>query len=168
MKEQNLLYGAFVETLPNWRLVDTVNKRSNIVDFTVPVDGLAAPWRIAQIVYIYDAARLRENQVPRSIAGMLDWARRNPGRLTHPNVRNFLGATFLKQALYELLPDPAVLSTPATDANFDSVSAPLWAWYDALRASLWRQGREFPETGPAQRPLLNDGEIDIPISFNPP
>ena len=168
MKEQGLLYGAFVETLPNWPLVDTVNKRSNVVDFTVPVDGLASPWRIAQIVYIYDSARLKDRDLPRSIPAMLDWARRNPGRLTHPNVRNFLGATFLKQALYELLPNAAdVLSAPATDTNFAAVSAPLWTWYDALRPALWRQGREFPESGPAQRQLLNDGEVDISISFSP-
>jgi putative thiamine transport system substrate-binding protein len=82
-------------------------------------------------------------------------------------VRNFLGATFLKQALYELAPDPAVLQQPATDDNFAAVTAPLWAWYDALRPHLWRQGRQFPDNGPAQRQLMNDGEIDMMISFNP-
>ncbi len=47
MKSQGLLFGPFAETLPNWRYVDTANKRSNVVDFTVPVEGLAAPgaWR---------------------------------------------------------------------------------------------------------------------------
>jgi putative thiamine transport system substrate-binding protein len=43
----------------------------------------------------------------------------------------------------------------------------MWAWYDQLRPLLWRQGRQFPETGPAQRQLMNDGEIDVLISFNP-
>lgn len=122
---------------------------------------------MAQIVYVHDAARTPAAGVPRSIPAMLDWARRNPGRLTHPNVRNFLGATFLKQALYELAPDPAALQQPATDESFGPATAALWAWYDALRPHLWRGGREFPETGPAQRQLLNDGEIDLMISFNP-
>src|SRR5262245_21668873 len=167
MKTQSLLYGPFVEALPNWRLVDATTKRSNVVDFTVPVEGLAAPWRMAQIVYVYDLARTPRESLPRSIPAMLDWARRHPGRLTHPNVRNFLGSTFLKQALYELAPDPAVLQSPADDAGFATVTAPLWTWYDALRGHLWRQGREFPDTGPAQRQLLNDGEIDLAISFNP-
>ena len=48
-------------------------------------------------------------------------------RLAHPNVRNFLGATFMKQALYELAPDPAVLQKPATDASFAAVTAPPFA-----------------------------------------
>ena len=167
MKTQSLLFGPFAEALPNWRHVDTVNKRSNIVDFTVPVEGFAAPWRMAQLVFVYDSARTRAEELPQSMAAMVEAARRNPGRLTHPNARNFLGATFLKQALHEFAPDPALLAAPATDETFAPVTAPLWAWYQALRPLLWRQGREFPESGPAQRQLLNDGEIDLLVSFNP-
>ena len=165
LKDQRLLYGPFAAHLPNYRYVDTTNVRSNVVDFTIPVDGMASPWRRAQIVFVYDAKRVAEP--PRSAAALLAWARRNPGRTTHPSVRNFLGSTFLKQALYELTPDPALLQQPATDANFATVTAPMWVWYDALRPSLWRRGEQFPENGPAQRQLLNDGEIDLMVSFNP-
>jgi putative thiamine transport system substrate-binding protein len=167
MKQQGLLYGPVMQALPNARLVDTVRKRSNVIDFTTPVDGMAVPWRMAQIVFVYDSTRIREGDLPHSAAALLDWARRNPGRLTHPNVSNFLGSTFLKQALIDLSPDPEVFQRPATDAGFEAATAPLWAWYDQLRPQLWRQGRQFPENGPAQRQLLNDGEIDITLSFNP-
>ncbi|MFZ4756990.1 MAG: ABC transporter substrate-binding protein [Burkholderiaceae bacterium] len=168
LKQAGLLYGPFAERLPNWRYVDTVNKRSNVIDFTTPVQGYAAPWRMAQIVFVYDAKRLKDPAaLPRSAPALLEWSRRNPGRLTHPGVRNFLGSTFLKQALCELVADVSVLQQPATDASFATVTAPLWPWYDALRPTLWRQGRQFPESGPAQRQLLNDGEIDVMISFNP-
>jgi putative thiamine transport system substrate-binding protein len=165
MKEQGLLYGPIVPRLPNARWVDTDGKPATRIDFTVPVDGLAAPWRMAQIVYVYDGARVA--RPPRSIAALLEWALANPGRLTHPTPRNFLGATFLKQALYELAPDPAVLQRPATDQSFAATTAPLWAWYERLRPALWRQGRQFPESSSALRQLLADGEIDISISFNP-
>jgi putative thiamine transport system substrate-binding protein len=165
MKQQALLFGPFTQLLPNHARVDTTNIRSNVVDFTVPVDGMESPWRRAQIVFVYDGMRVRD--VPRSVPELLAWAKRNPGRLTHPSIRNFLGSTFLKQALYELAPDAAVLQRPATDTNFAAVTAPMWAWYEELRPQLWRQGRQLPENGPAQRQLLNDGEIDMMISFNP-
>ena len=165
LKEQGLLFGPFAARLPNYRYVDTTSVRSNVVDFTLPVDGMEAPWRRAQIVFVYDAKRV--TAPPRSVPALLAWAQRHPGRTTHPAVRNFLGATFLKQALYELAPDPAMLQRPATDANFAAVTAPLWTWYDALRPSLWRRGEQFPENGPAQRQLMNDGEIDLMVSFNP-
>ena len=165
MKQQGLLFGPFTQVMPNIARVDTTTTRSNVIDFTIPVDGMESPWRRAQIVFVYDSKRMQET--PGSVAELLAWSRRNPGRTTHPNVRNFLGSTFLKQALAELTPDPAVLQRPATDENFAAVTAPMWAWYDALRPTLWRQGQQFPENGPAQRQLLNDGEIDVMISFNP-
>lgn len=165
LREQKLLYGPYAERLPNWRFVDTTGRRSNVIDFTVPHEGYESPWRMAQIVFVHDAKRVADP--PRSIPALLAWAKANPGRLTHPNVRNFLGSTFLKQALYELAPDPSVLQRPATDATFGATTAPLWAWYDALKPNLWRGGRQFPENGPAQRQLMNDGEIDIMVSFNP-
>ena len=165
LMEQKLLFGPYAERLPNWRYVDTVGKRSNLVDFTVPNEGYESPWRLAQIVFVVDGKRVKDT--PASVAALLAWAKAHPGRFTHPNVRNFLGATFMKQALYELVPDPAVLQRPATDATFAATTAPLWAWYDALKPALWRSGAQFPENGPAQRQLMNDGEIDMMISFNP-
>jgi len=172
MKRQGLLFGPLNTVLPNHRYVDITNKRSNVIDFTTPVEGLAVPWRMAQIVFVYESRRVgglaREaREVPRSAAALLAWAQRHPGRLTHPNVSNFLGATFLKQALLDLVDDAAPLQQPASDENFARVTAPLWAWYEQLRPHLWRRGAQFPENGSAQRQLLNDGEIDITISFNP-
>ena len=165
LKAQHLLYGPFSAKLPNYRYVDTTHIRSNVVDFTIPLDGFAAPWRRAQIVFVYDGARISD--VPHSMAQLLAWAKRHPGRTTHPSVRNFLGATFLKQALYELAPDAQQLQEPATDANFAVQTAPLWVWYEQLRPLLWRHGEQFPDNGPAQRQLVNDGEIDMMISFSP-
>jgi putative thiamine transport system substrate-binding protein len=166
MKSKGLLFGPATTPLPNWPLVDQ-SKPSNLTDFTVPVDGLAVPWRIAQVVFVYDAARTPSGTLPRSMAAMVGFAKARPGRLSHPQVRDFLGATFLKQALVELAPDTAMLADPATDARFTAATAPLWAWYDALRPSLWRQGRDVPESGPALLRLLEDAEVDLAISFNP-
>jgi putative thiamine transport system substrate-binding protein len=165
MKEKGLLFGPFTHRLPHFALVDTVGKPTTVIDFTVPVEGMESPWRMAQIVFAYDTARLKNP--PRSIPAMLAWARQNPGRITHPRIRNFLGSTFLKQALYELVEDPRVLLAPAAEADFARVTAPLWHWYEQLKPLMWRGGEQFPETGPAMRQLLADGEIDIMISFNP-
>lgn len=166
LKEKGLLFGPFVEKLPNWRHVDRT-KPSNLTDFTIPVEGYAAPWRMAQVVFLYDSARTPPASLPGTIPAFLDWARAHAGRLTHPHPRDFLGATFLKQALVELAPDPAVLQQPASEETFAMATAPLWAWYDALRPHLWRGGEDFPATGTAQLSMLADGEIALAISFNP-
>jgi putative thiamine transport system substrate-binding protein len=69
--------------------------------------------------------------------------------------------------LVELTEDKSILQQPATDANFATVTAPLWAYIDALRPYLWRQGKSYPKSGPDQRQLLGDGELDIALSFTP-
>ena len=165
MKEQDLLFGPFVQRLPNARFVDLSPDAPASVDFTVPVDGLEAPWRLAKFVFIHDSARLPNP--PQSMGELLDWARDNPGRFTHPDPANFMGASFLKQALISLLDSPAILQNPVSEADYTALTAPLWAWYDALRPSMWREGETFPENESIQARLLNDGEIDITMSFDP-
>ncbi|MBO6782304.1 MAG: ABC transporter substrate-binding protein [Alphaproteobacteria bacterium] len=163
MKRNGLLFGPWTEGAPNYRYVDTENKKTTTIDFTVPVDNLEAPWGMAQFVFMHDTADVKDT--PGSVAGLLDWARANPGRLAYPQPPNFLGTTFLKQALVELASDPGALLNPV--ANFDAVTAPLWAYLDALHPHLWRRGEVFPQNGPALHRLLDDGELSIAMSFHP-
>lgn len=165
MKKNGLLYGPFTQLLPNIRKYIDAEAKAYTHDFTVPTEGLEAPWGLAQVVFVYDTAVTKDP--PRSMQEVLDFAKTNPGRFTHPQVRYFMGATFLKQALYEMVKDPAVLLDAPTDENFEQVTAPLWQWYDELRPHLWRKGTQYPESAPKQNQLLADGEVDISISFSP-
>lgn len=165
MKQEGLLHGPFVEGLPNAKYVDLGPAAAASVDFTVPVEGYESPWRLARFVFSHDSARTPEP--PRSMAAFVEFAAANPGRVTHPAVSNFMGATFLKQALVELAPDPAALQAPVTDAAFAEQTAPLWSWYEALRPNMWREGTAFPENQSVQDQMLADGEIDVAMSFDP-
>jgi putative thiamine transport system substrate-binding protein len=165
MKAQALLFGPFAEALPNYRFVDIKGKPTTRIDFTIPTDGLEAPWGMAQIVFLYDTARVA--QPPRDMAQFLAWATAHPGRFTYPAPPDFTGSTFLKQALHGLVADRGALQQPASEDSFAAVTAPLWQWLDRLHPQLWRGGRTFPQNDQAQRQLLDDGEIDISLSFNP-
>ena len=164
LKDQGLLFGPWAEAIPNWRYVDTGNPAVT-TDFTVPTDGLEAPWGLAQLVLYRDTARAPE--APGSMQELLAWARAHPGRFTFPQPPDHLGTTWLKQALYELTPDPAALLRPAAQADYDAATAPVWAFLAALTPHLWRSGAAYPQTGPRQIHLMADGEIDLAISFNP-
>jgi putative thiamine transport system substrate-binding protein len=165
MKEQGLLYGPWAEDVPNWQFVDVAGKAAVTSDFTVPTDGLEAPWGMAQIIFYHDTARL--SAPPRSIPALLDWARANPGRFAYPQPPDFLGSTFLKQAVMELAPDPTVLTEPVSEESYHEATAPLWAYLDDLTPNLWRGGAAYPQSGPRLIQLMNDGEIDLALSFNP-
>ncbi len=165
MKEQALLFGPWAESLPNWSLTDPRANAALTADFTVPTEGYEAPWAMAQVVFWHDTARVKAP--PRSMAALADWTKANPGRFTYPQPPDFLGTTFLKQALVELAPDPASLLSPVDDASYEATTAPLWAFLDRLTPNLWRSGRAYPATGEAVKPLMADGEVDLAISFSP-
>ncbi len=164
MKDAELLFGPFAEQLPNWALVDIEGKTVQ-TDFTVPVDGFESPWAMAQVVFIHDTARLAEPL--RSMDALLAWSKANPGRFTFPQPPDFLGSTFLKQALIDLLDDASALQVEATDATYTETTAPLWSFLEELTPTLWRQGRAYPQTGPRQLQLIADDELDLAISFSP-
>nr|WP_246086348.1 ABC transporter substrate-binding protein [Roseinatronobacter monicus] len=165
MKEQGLLFGPFAESLPNWPLVDTEANPAVLIDFTLPVEGYGSPWAMFQMVFEYDSATLPEP--PRTLDALRAWIAENPGRFTYPQPPDFLGTSFLKQALYGVLDDPSVLMGSTDNVDYDTVTAPLWAFLDEITPNLWRQGRAYPANEPALGQLLADGEIDIAFAFNP-
>jgi putative thiamine transport system substrate-binding protein len=165
MKAQDLLFGPFVAVLPSFRYVDTAGKPTTLVDFTVPTDGLEAPWGMAQFVFIHDTATVREP--PRSIPALLEWAKANPGRFSYPAPPDFIGTTFLKHVLLELTGQPDALERPVAEADFAAVSAPVWQWLEEVRPYLWRKGQTYPVSGPVLHQLLDDGEVDLSMAFNP-
>lgn len=164
MKRRGLLYGPWAEDLPSFALTDPAGNPAVRQDFTVPVEGYEAPWGKAQLVLMADSAFVAEP--PRTLPALLEWARANPGRFAYPLPPDFLGSTFLKQALIALAADAAPLYRPAAAADFEAVTAPLWDYLDALHPVLWRGGRAFPANGPALRRLLGDGELALAPSFS--
>ncbi|MEM7376984.1 MAG: ABC transporter substrate-binding protein [Pseudomonadota bacterium] len=166
LKSNGLLHGPWTQDAPNYALVDTEGKPTTTLDFGEPVDNLEAPWGMAQLVFMHDTARGAEH--PTSMAELLAYAEANPGRVTYPNPPNFHGTTFIKQVLLELTDTPNALIAPASEAaDIDAVLSPLWTFLDALHPHMWRKGENHPKDAQVMRQLLDDGEIDISLSFNP-
>lgn len=165
MKQAGLLYGPFAQGLPNWPLVDTAGKPATMTDFTLPTEGFESPWAMAQLVFEYDAARVKVP--PQTLVAFEQWITDNPGRFTYPQPPDYLGVTFLKQLLYGLMKDASVLQSPVDEAAYPALTAPLWALLDRIHPALWRSGRAFPANEPALGQLLADGEVFIGFSFNP-
>lgn len=168
MKERGLLLSpGWAQDLPNWRYVDHENKPTITTDFTIPVEGLASPWGMAQLAFFYDGARMDAAKLPRTADELLAWAEANPGRFSYPQPPDFTGTSFLKQVLLEKVTDRSVLDRPVEDDVFAEVTKPLFDYLDTLHKVAWRSGRAFPQNYPAMKQLLADGELDIIFAFNP-
>jgi len=165
MKRQGLLFGPWSESLPNHALVDIAGKPTTRIDFSEPVDGMEAPWGMAQLTFYADSARAPE--LPASLAGLTQWAKNNPGRFTYPKPPQFLGTTFLKQVWLEASAERRPFYAAYDAAAFAAATAPLWAALDALHPHLWKQGKQFPANDTVMRQMLADGELAIALTFNP-
>jgi putative thiamine transport system substrate-binding protein len=167
MKREGLLKGPFSEQLPSYAWVDTQGKPTTRIDFSEPVDGMEAPWGMAQLTFMVDSARV--SQVPRNLAAWLAFAQAHPGRMTYPRPPDFHGTSWLKQMLLDLNPGAQrqALYQPLTSAAFEARTAALWRTLDAVHPHLWRKGRQFPLSAGAQRQMMADGELLWTLTFNP-
>ena len=167
MQEQGLLSKGFATRLPNWKYVDTANP-SITTDFTVPTKGQESPWGGAKMVFFADTARTGPiADMPKDADTLLAWAKAHPGQVAYPAPPDFIGSSFLKQVLLEKAADPSVLQKPVVDADFETVTKPLWDYLDQLQPVSWRAGRDHPQNYPAMKQLLADGELGIIFAFNP-
>ncbi|MBJ7539073.1 ABC transporter substrate-binding protein [Marinomonas transparens] len=165
MKDNQLLFGPFSPSLPNYQKYVNENARQSLTqDFGTPVDGMESPWGMAQVIFMHDTATL--SKPPKSMVELLAYAKQHPGRITYPEPPQFLGSTFLKQALYELSPYRKALSQPVDSVDFDKITAPLWAYLDQLHKVAWRNGQTFPSSAEEMMRLLDDQEIDVALSFD--
>lgn len=165
MKREKLLFGPFTDNLPNFASVDVLGKPTTRLDFSEPVEGMEAPWGMAQLTFYADTKRVPKP--PQSMAELLAFAKSNPGRTSYPRVPDFMGATFLKQALLEVNTDPSALYKPVTPEALARATTPLWAFLDALHPHMWRAGKQFPNNAGALRQMMADGELLLGFTFNP-
>jgi putative spermidine/putrescine transport system substrate-binding protein len=164
LKQADMLYEGWSRAIPNARLVNWENP-AVYLDFGEPVETLESPWSSAQFQLIYDSARLGADELPRSYAGLLEWARANPGRFTYiaPGPGAFQGTRFVKGALFELSGD-AKQWLGFDQALWEQWSPELWAYLNELRPLLWRGGETYPKDENELHSLFANGEVDFSIT----
>jgi putative spermidine/putrescine transport system substrate-binding protein len=164
LKQASMLYGGWSRALPNSKLVNYDNPAVNL-DFGQPIGDLESPWSSAQFQFIYDSARMEATSLPRSYAGLKEWACAHPGRFTYiaPGAGAFQGTRFVKGALYE------ISGGGEQWLNFDQAlwnrwSPQLWDYLNGLKPCLWRQGNTYPKTENELHQLFANNEVDISIT----
>ena len=164
MREADLLFGPYADRLPNMQYVDsTVSSIAN--DFGYPVEGFESPYGSAQVVMVYDSARVPEP--PRRVEDLLEWIRANPGKFTYPAIPDFTGSVFVRHLFYHVAGGYEKLLGPFDQELFDSIAPKLWVLLNELEPYLWREGRTYPETHTKLQDLLANGEVYFDVSYNP-
>jgi len=162
LKQAELLYGPWAENIPNSMYVAWDNPAVNM-DFGGPVEGYESPWSSAQFHFIYDSARMSEEDLPRSYAELGEWIEANPGRFTYiaPGPGAFIGTRFIKQMLFELSGGQEQWVGEFNQELYDQWAPVLWETLNAWEPFLWREGETYPDSEAALHELFANGEVDF-------
>ena len=165
MKRNNLLLKEnWVIELPNSKFLDFKNNPSLLNDFGIPTDGMEMPWGVSQLNFYYDNKYI--NTPPKSALSLKKYILNNRGRFTFPQPPDFVGTSFLKQILIELIADKSILKREYIKSEHEKMLNPLWNWLDAVTPNLWRNGKSYPSNYLSLTELVADREIDIGMAFN--
>lgn len=164
LKQADLLYDGWARSTPNAQYVDWDNPALNL-DFGEPIGELESPWSSAQFQFIYDSARMSEDELPRSYAELAAWVQANPGRFTYiaPGPGAFQGTRFVKGALFELSGGAEQWSTFDQEL-WDEWSPELWAYLNEMKPHLWREGSTYPADENELHALFANNEVDFSIT----
>ena len=168
LRQADLLYGPWAESIPNSVLVDW-DDPAVAFDFGFPVDGYESPWSSAQFHFIYDSARMIEEDLPGTYGELAEWIEANPGRFTYiaPGPGAFQGTRFVKQALYHVSGGHEQWVGEWNQELYDKWSSALWEFLNAWKPFLWREGETYPATVNELHQLFANGEVDLTITQAP-
>jgi putative spermidine/putrescine transport system substrate-binding protein len=164
MRENELLFGPYADVLPNMQYVD-IDDPTVANDFGFPVDGYESPYGSAQMVMVYDQARVPSP--PSTIPALLDWVEENPGRFTYPSPPDFTGSAFVRHIFYHVAGGYEQLLGEFDLQLFEEVAAETWALLNEIEPMLWRGGRTYPESLTQQQTLFANSEVDFAMNYNP-
>ena len=161
-KEAGLLWGPYVEKLPNFAA--HVDPTSAATDFGFPTDGYETPYGKAWFVFEYDTANI-ENP-PADFDKLTTWIKANPGRFTYPQPPDFTGSAFLRLAFYHANGGYKAFIDGFDENLAERSIEPLIAWLEEIEPYLWQEGRSYPRDSAALDALFERGEVDFSMNYN--
>lgn len=164
-KENGLLYGAFLDKLPNTEAYIDTQDPETLNDFCMPIEGYEAPYGKAQLVLYNDSAVTPET--PASAQELLAYCRKYPGKVTYPALPDFTGSAFVRNIVYEIC---GWEQFQTMEADYDTVKEaiePALAYLRSLNPYLWNEGRTFPDSSTTLDAMFTDGELALGMSYSP-
>ncbi len=168
LRQADLLYGPWAQNIPNSALVAWDNPAVNL-DFGRPVDNYESPWSSAQFHFIYDTARMGEDDLPRSYAELTAWIEANPGRFSYvaPGPGAFIGTRFVKQIFFEVSGGQEQWVGEFNQDLYDEWAPVVWDLLNSWEPNLWRAGETYPAGEAEHLELFANGEVDFAFTQSP-
>lgn len=164
MRQADLLYGPWSETIPNSRYVNWEDE-SVANDFGYPVDGYESPYGKAQFVMVYDLAKVP--QPPATMDELMAWIKENPGKFTYAAPPDFTGNVFVREVCYNATGGYEQFIGDFNQELFDEKFSRCWQVLNEIEPYLWRNGETYPEDRTHMKDLFANGEVYFDMTYTP-
>lgn len=163
-KENNMLYGPFVEKLPNFEQYIDTESEDVTLDFAYLIEGYEAPYGKAQMVMIADTAVTPE--LPKNTGELLEFAKKNKGKVTYPALPDFTGSVFVRNVIYDICGYEQFLDMKADKETVKKAVEPALEYLRELNPYLWNEGKTFPDSSTTVDNMFADGELVMNMTYD--
>lgn len=164
-KENDLLFGPFANSLPNFQeYIDTDDEEVKN-DFGFPIDNYEAPYSKAQMVFINDSSVTEET--PKNADEFMEYCKKYKGKVTYPALPDFTGSAFVRTIIYDIVGHEQFASMEADKEVVKEAIEPALEYLRELNQYLWNEGKTFPSTSGEVNNMFADGEIVMTSSYSP-
>ena len=164
-KENNMLYGSFLEKLPNAQKYLDLNSDENKYDFGYEIEGYEAPYGKAQLVFMHDSAIT--SNVPKNTEELLEFAKANKGKVTYPALPDFTGSAFVRNIIYDICGYEQFQDMKADKETVKKAIQPAIDYLVKLNPYLWNEGKSFPADSTQLDNMFMDKEVVMFMSYEP-
>lgn len=162
-KENNMLYGPFAETLPNYQTYIDGEDEENLADFCYPIEGYEAPYGKAQLVMITDTAVTDE--FPSNTEELMEFCKKYEGKVTYPALPDFTGSAFVRNIIYDICGYEQFMDMEADKETVKAAIEPALEYLRELNQYLWNGGTTFPADSVTVSNMFADGELVMDITY---
>lgn len=163
-KENNMLYGPFVDKLPNFREYVDTKSEDVTLDFAFPIEGYEAPYGKAQMVLIADTA-VTPN-LPKNTDELMEFVKENKGKVTYPALPDFTGSVFVRNIIFDICGVDQFLDMEADKETVKAAIEPALEYLRQLNPYLWNEGKTFPDSSTTLDNMFSDGEVVLNVTYD--
>lgn len=162
-KENNMLYGPFLDKLPNAEKYLDLDADENKYDFGYATEGYEAPYGKAQLVFMHDSKVT--NNVPTSTQELLEFAKANKGKVTYPALPDFTGSAFVRNVIYDICGYEQFQNMKEDKETVKKAIQPAMDYLVELNQYLWNEGKTFPADSTQLDNMFKDGEVVMNMTY---
>ena len=165
MMQSGLLYGPFLEKLPNYHANVNPEDYEFAYEEGIPTGGYYLPVSRTQLAFVYDEDLLLDP--PQTMDDFIQTLRTAPGQFSFPLPPDPAGTLFMETFIGTYTDYEALFETEATRGAIAPLIQPALDQLQVLRPKLWRSGNEFPVSEQALDQLFYDGQVSFALTTDP-